>query len=97
MSAQTKEPDIVEQLRRWLPPGGVTLDREDYDLFIAAADAITRLRAERPKATLWYWREAIEAAAKVIETKHTNNVGMIHPMAVSDAAAIRALTPPATR
>ncbi len=40
------------------------------------------------------WRDGIEAAAKAIEAKHTNNVGMVHPMAISDAAAIRALSPP---
>lgn len=37
-------------------------------------------------------REALEEAAKAIEEKHTNNVGRVHPMAMDDAAAIRALT-----
>jgi len=30
-----------------------------------------------------------EPFAKVSERKHTHNVGMVHPMAASDAAAIR--------
>jgi hypothetical protein len=37
-------------------------------------------------------REALEEAAKAIEAKHTNSVGMVHPMAESDAKAIRALS-----
>lgn len=36
-------------------------------------------------------REALEEAAKAIEAKHTNNVGMVHPMAQDDARAIRTL------
>ena len=35
--------------------------------------------------------EGLERAAKCVEAKHTNNVGMIHSMAISDAEAIRAL------
>jgi hypothetical protein len=35
--------------------------------------------------------EALKSAAKMIEKKHTNNVGMIHPIARSDAADIRAI------
>ena len=37
---------------------------------------------------------ALEEAAKVIEAKHTNNVGMVHPMAQGDAARIRTLKAP---
>lgn len=33
----------------------------------------------------------LEEAAKLIEEKHTNNVGMVHPMALDDAKAIRSL------
>jgi hypothetical protein len=41
-------------------------------------------------------RRGLEEAARLIEKKHTNNVGMVHPMAASDAAAIRALIPPSS-
>lgn len=40
------------------------------------------------------YKAALEAAAKAIELKHTNNVGMVHLMAISDAAAIRSLPIP---
>jgi hypothetical protein len=32
-----------------------------------------------------------ERAASCIEERQTNNVGMVHPIAIADAAAIRAL------
>lgn len=38
--------------------------------------------------------EMREAAAKCIEDKHTHNLGAVHPMALSDSAAIRALPLP---
>jgi len=34
-----------DRLRRWLPPAGVQLEREDYDLFVEAADQISALLA----------------------------------------------------
>jgi len=52
------------------------------------AEAIARWnrRALKPHAR----EEALEEAAKAIEAKHTNNVGVVHPIALSDAATIRA-------
>lgn len=37
------------------------------------------------------WNMAIESAARSIEEFHTNNVGMIHPIAIADAKRIRNL------
>lgn len=35
--------------------------------------------------------DALDQAADAIMAKHTNNVGMVHPMAISDAEFIRSL------
>lgn len=98
MSEQTKA-DIVERLRKWLPCCDPT--REDHELFVAAIDEITRLRAERPG-----WAEAIEAAAKVADKQsafwrtlhaapYAGNAEKGHRAGEADtiAAQIRALLP----
>ena len=37
------------------------------------------------------YNRGLEDAAKCVEQRQTNNVGMVHPIARADAAAIRAL------
>lgn len=37
------------------------------------------------------YNKGLEDAAKCIEQRQTNNVGMVHPIAKADAADIRAL------
>lgn len=80
----TGEVDIVERLRELSQQSGN--GRPACQAMHEAADEIERLRAGRDGA--------IEECAKLIEAKHTNNVGMVHPMAESDAKAIRALLSP---
>lgn len=48
--------------------------------FLNASQLQARLDAVRS--------DTLKEAAEIIMKKHTNNVGMVHPMAMSDAAAI---------
>jgi hypothetical protein len=54
-----------------------------------------KLRADNAEAKIQElnlaYNKAIEDAAKAIEEKNRNNLGMIHPSTVSDAATIRTL------
>jgi hypothetical protein len=57
-------------------------------LLVKDALIVARALLASPSAAL---DEVLEEAATLIEKKHTNNVGMIHPMAMDDAKAIRSL------
>jgi hypothetical protein len=110
MSAQTKEPDIVERLDYWLKRMvGPVEEPELHELLTLVKAEIERLRAERPG-----WREAIEAVQSYLFAKDKMAKFMIEvdPVKVGEAEwqaqhralsrdvrvttkALRALTPPA--
>lgn len=80
----TEKDDLVERLEHF------GRDFRNSVITQTCREAATRIEAlERELAEA---REAaLEEAAQCVEKMQTNNVGMVHPIAAAEAAAIRAL------
>lgn len=85
--------DDVAEMVGWLQDAATHEDDKDQRTGLrrgaAMLEALSQSReADRVRAR----NEGIEMAAKCIEAKHAHNIGgVVHPIAQSDAAAIRAL------
>lgn len=93
LSALPKPSEEVAGMVGWLQDAATHEDDKDQRTGLrrgaAMLEALSQSReADRVRAR----NEGIEMAAKCIEAKHAHNIGgVVHPIAQSDAAAIRAL------
>lgn len=84
---------LIETIARWEKPVRIETARQGEprlrSLAISREDLSCLLNAA--KASILARNNALEQAASLIEGRQTNNVGMVHPIAIADARAIRDL------